>query len=916
MDKKKFLVIDGNSIMNRAFYGLLKVNMTSSVLNIHTNALFGFLNIYFMIIEKYTPDYVVVTFDLKAPTFRHKMYEEYKATRHAMPEELKEQMPVIKEILGKMNVEIMEKEGYEADDLIGTIAKQNEKNNIYTYILTGDRDSYQLISDTTSVIMTSTKQGKTEYTEYTLATLKEKYGISALQVIEVKALMGDSADNIPGVKGVGEKTAYSLIQKYDSIQYIYDNIDALDITEKLKEKLLNDKETAFLSHTLATIDTNSPINLDYNKAMLKEMNKEAIYSLFADLEFKSFIQKLDFSDIDTSKFEIKKDASIDTSVDNIVILNNENFSKHLDTLERLFSGNELPYIFNINSRYISSNIKITKKDFIAFLDVTKNSVYILDINNISQELLKDFIIKFAISPAYKIGYNIKQDILYIFSNYIDSVKNFNYDLMIAYYLLNSNSSKYSIDSILYKLFNLEFVFEDNKKENVQLSFFDDEKKEEFLSDTNIQNVISYLKGIYFSYSIMMQKLKDNDMEKLFLDIEMPLSETLAYMENNGMYIDKERLNEYDKIITENLKIIEEEIYTIAKERFNINSTQQLGSILFEKLGLPTVKKTKTGYSTDKDVLEKLEDKHEIIPKLLEYRQLNKLKTTYVDSLRGKIDIKDNRIHTTFMQTVASTGRLSSVEPNLQNIPIKLELGRKIRNFFVGENDNLIMDADYSQIELRVLAHIADDPVMINSFKDGIDIHKTTASQVFDVPINDVTQKMRSHAKAVNFGIVYGISGYGLAQNIATTTKKASEYIEKYLEKYSKIHEFMNDIVDEAKKDGYVKTLFNRRRYIPELKEKNRNIYEFGKRIAMNTPIQGTAADIIKIAMNRIYKRLKENNLNSKLVMQVHDELIIESVPSEVEIVSQILKYEMENVIKLKVPLDVDLKVAKTWYEAH
>lgn len=916
MDKKKFLVIDGNSIMNRAFYGLLKVNMTSSVLSIHTNALFGFLNIYFMIKEKYTPDYVVVTFDLKAPTFRHKMYEEYKATRHAMPEELKEQMPVIKEILKKMNIEIVEKERYEADDLIGTIAKQNEKNDIFTYILTGDRDSFQLISDMTSVIMPSTKQGKTEYTEYNITTLREKYGINPLQVIEVKALMGDSADNIPGVKGVGEKTAYSLIQKYDSIKYIYDNIDTLDITEKLKQKLLNDKETAFLSHTLATIDVNSPIYLDYDKALLKEMNKEEVFSLFADLEFKSFIQKLDFSDIDTSKFEVKNKVSIDTSVNSVVILNNDNLSNYLSALERLFNSDNLPYLFNINSRYISSNIKIAKKDFIAFLDVKENNVYILDINNISEALLKDLITKFAISPACKLGYNIKQDILYIFSNYTDRVKNFNYDLMIAYYLLNSNISKYSIDSILYKLFNLEFTFEESKKENVQLSFFDDEKKEEILSETNLQNVLCYLKGVYFSYRIMMQKLKDSEMENLFLDIEMPLSETLAYMENNGMYIDIDRLNEYDKIITQNLKIIEEEIYDIAEERFNINSTQQLGSILFEKLGLPTVKKTKTGYSTDKDVLEKLEDKHEIIPKLLEYRQLNKLKTTYVDSLRDKIDSKDNRIHTTFMQTVASTGRLSSIEPNLQNIPIKFELGRKIRDFFAGENDNLIMDADYSQIELRVLAHIADDPVMINSFKEGIDIHKTTASQVFDVPVNEVTNEMRSHAKAVNFGIVYGISGYGLAKNISTTKKKASEYIEKYLDKYNKIHEFMNNIVDEAKKDGYVKTLFNRRRYIPELKEKNRNIYEFGKRIAMNTPIQGTAADIIKIAMNRIYKRLKENNLKSKLVMQVHDELIIETVPDEINVVENLLKDEMENVIKLKVPLDVDLKVAKTWYEAH
>lgn len=918
MENKKFLVIDGNSIMNRAYYGLMRLNMTSSVLNIHTNALYAFLNIYWMILDKYTPDYVVVSFDLKAPTFRHKMYAEYKGTRHGMPDELKEQMPVIKEILKAMNVPIIEKEGYEADDILGTIAKKNEENNIFTYILTGDRDSYQLISNYTSVIMPSNKPGKTEYTEYTPELLNEKYGITPRQVIEVKALMGDSSDNIPGVKGVGEKTAYSLIQKYDNIENIYSNIDSIDVTPKVKEKLLNDKEMANLSHILATIDVNAPIEINYEKSVLGDINKKEVYKLFKALEFKKFMDKYDFSDIDDSDIIEEKKASIDINVNNIIVLNNKNMSSYLDTLEQMFLNNKIPYMFNINSKYISSNIKLDNKDFIAFYEVDKNNVYILDLENIDNNNLKEILTKFTMSNSIKLGFNIKQDILYLFNNISNDIKGFNYDLMIAYYLLNSNFSSYPIDKILDDLFNIEFKYDDNKKEDKQLSLFDiEEVQDTFLTDDNKSNITKYLKGIYYSYDIVIEKLKNVDMLELFNNIEMPLTETLACMEKNGMYIDKDKLNEFDKQITSSLNSLDIEIHELAGDKdFNINSTQQLGVILFEKLGLPIIKKTKTGYSTDKDVLEKLEDNHEIIPKILEYRQLNKLKTTYVDSLREKIDPVDNRIHTTFMQTVASTGRLSSVEPNLQNIPIRLELGRKVRSFFVGQNDNLITDADYSQIELRVLAHIADDPVMINSFKEGIDIHKTTASQVFEVPLDEVTSSMRSHAKAVNFGIVYGISAFGLAKNISTSNKKASEYINKYLEKYSGIQKFMHNIVKEAKDTGYVKTLFNRRRYIPELNNKNRNIAQFGERIAMNTPIQGTAADIIKIAMNKIYRRLKNENLKSKLVMQVHDELIIETEPYEVDKVKSIIKEEMENVITLKVPLDIDLNVGKSWYDAH
>lgn len=917
MESKKFLVIDGNSIMNRAYYGLMNLRMTSNILNIHTNALYAFLNIYWMIIDKFTPDYVIVAFDLKAPTFRHEMYKEYKGTRHGMPDELREQMPVIKEILKAMNVPIIEKEGYEADDILGTISKENEKNNIFTYILTGDRDSFQLISNLTSVIMPSNKPGKTEYTVYDIALLNEKYGITPSQVIEVKSLMGDASDNIPGVKGVGEKTAYSLIQKYGNIDYIYSNIDNIDITQKIKEKLLNDKEMASLSHTLATIDVNVPIDIDYEKANLGDINKEEVYRLFKDLEFKKFLNKFDFSDIEVNSSLDTNNEEIKVSIGEVVILNNSNISSYIGTIEQMFLNDKISYIFNINSKYISSNIKINDKDFIGFYDENNDKIYILNINEISKNIFFDIVNKFVLSNSIKLGYNIKQDILYIFSNILNNVKGFNYDLMIAYYLLNSNESNYDINKILDELFNMKFEFEEKKNQNVQMSLFDmEDNKEQFLSDIDINNIIIYLKGIYSSYNIILKKLNRQNMLELFNNIEMPLVETLAEMEKNGMYIDKSKLNEFDMKITEDLKKLEYEIYGLANERFNINSTQQLGIILFEKLGLPIIKKTKTGYSTDKDVLEQLENKHEIISKILEYRQINKLKTTYVDSLRNKIDKNDGRIHTTFMQTVASTGRLSSVEPNLQNIPIKLELGRQIRSFFVGENNNLIIDADYSQIELRVLSHIANDEVMINSFKDGIDIHKTTASQVFDVNLDEVTKEMRSHAKAVNFGIVYGISAYGLAKNVSTSRIKAQEYIEKYLEKYKGIHKFMNDIVDKAKKDGYVTTLFGRRRYIPELNEKNKNIVEFGKRVAMNTPIQGSAADIIKLAMISIYKKLKENNLKSKLIMQVHDELIVETIPREVKQVEKIIKDSMENVIKLKVPLIVDLNVANNWYDAH
>lgn len=914
---KKFLIIDGNSIMNRAYYGL-SVNMTSSYAGIHTNALYGFLNIYWMILDKVVPDYVAVSFDLKAPTFRHKMYKEYKGTRKAMPEELVEQMPVIKEILSAMNVPIMQLEGYEADDILGTVANNNTKNGIFTYILTGDKDSFQLISKTTSVIIPTTRFGKTEYSIYTPEFLKEKNNIEPYQVIHIKSLMGDTSDNIPGVKGVGEKTAYSLIEKYTTLENIYNNIEELDVTPKVRDKLLLSKDIAFLSKELATIDVNVPIEVDYEKCAFSDVNLEMLYRLFKKLEFNKFLTKYDFSkvvDSENNLFDLSETDNvpkIEFDTKNVIIIDDENIDKYTDKLNEIFNEEKISYL--INGITNEDNIYINGKNIFAIYSNIQEKVYVFNLDNLSEyknKLFNDF----ALSKSLKMGYNIKPDIRYIFTNYTNNISNFSYDLMIAYYLLNSSRSNYLIDYILNDLFKI-VVEKKTVNEEKQISLFEafDQTEDEFLNDKELSNIFTYLKAIFLSYDIVLDKLKNLNMLKLFEEIEMPLVETLAAIECAGMYIDVDKLNEFDVEITALIEKLENEIYDLAGEKFNINSPQQLGVILFEKLNLPSKKKNKIGYSTDKTVLDELTEEHPIVNKVLEYRQVMKLKGTYVDGLRDKI-ADDGRIHTTFMQVITSTGRLSSVEPNLQNIPVRLELGRKIRSFFIAQDDNIIVDADYSQIELRVLAHISNDQAMIEAFNNNIDVHKVTASQVFNVPLNEVTSTMRTHAKAVNFGIVYGISEFGLAKSIGTGRKEARQYIDSYLEKYKGIHHFMQDIVFDATNQGYVSTIFGRRRYIPELKQKNRNVVLFGERIAMNTPIQGSAADIIKIAMNNMYKKLKENNLKSKLIMQVHDELIIEAVPDELDIVKNIMKECMENVIKLKVKLQIDLNTGKSWYEA-
>lgn len=923
---KSFLIIDGNSILNRAFYGV-NARMTSKIAGIHTNAIYGFLNIFWMIQEKIKSDYVAVCFDLSAPTFRHKMYEDYKGTRKGMPDELREQLPVMKEVLSALNIPVLELEGFEADDLLGTVSAINTKNGIFTYILTGDRDSFQLISESTSVILPKSGMGKTEYSIYDTALLMENYGISPIQVIEVKALMGDSSDNIPGVKGVGEKTAYQLIQKYDNIDNIYKLLDEdkLDVTPKVKEKLSIGKDSAYMSKTLATIILDANINLDYEKCMVSDINKDATYEIFKRLEFKKFLDKFDFSDIDEEKInqnvmtnESKnyiefKDAS------NTIIINNDNIDNFICNMENILNVENISYIYNNPSlNYFLVHLGILNEFLSIYINNT-DTLYIIELGNIKNKDQKNYnkvIDLFLNSSSNKIGYNIKQDIRYFF-NFSNDIKRFNKDIMIDYYLLDATRQEYLLEYILNDIFGI--MLEENKEDKKtvkQLSFFDslEEKTTNFLSEMEISNISKATKAIFLASGHLLKKLEEEGMLRLYNEIEMPLVTTLASMEHTGMHVDKDKIKSFDIMISEKIEELTRKIYELAEEEFNINSTKQLGIILFEKLGLKGARKTKTGYSTDKEVLEGLESQHEIIPLLLEYRTLAKLKSTYVDSLASKIE-SDNRIHTTFMQTVTATGRLSSVEPNLQNIPIRQEIGGKIREFFTAEDEYMIIDADYSQIELRMLADISKDQTMIDAFNSNEDIHTITASKVFNVRPEEVTPELRRRAKAVNFGIVYGISEYGLAKNINSSSKEAKEYIQMYLEKYSKIANFMKDIVDKSKELGYVSTIFGRRRYIKEFQSKNKNIIKFGERVAMNTPIQGSAADIIKLAMNRIYNRLKENNLKSKLIMQVHDELLIECPICEVDMASKILKEEMENVIKLSVPLTVDLNVGKNWYEA-
>ena len=887
----KLLLIDGNSIMNRAFYGIMGSKMLTTKDGKYTNAIYGFLAILFKILEDLEPEYIGVAFDLKGPTKRHEIYEGYKANRKGMPEELAEQMPIIKEILKAMNIDIIEKQGYEGDDILGTLAKYGEKQGLEVTILSGDRDTFQLASDHITIRIPRTKAGKTETEDYNRAKILEEYGLEPEQLIEVKALQGDTSDNIPGVPGIGPKTAISLIQKYHTVKELYEKIEAGedDLKGKQRENIVNNKELAEISRTLGEINTQVPIEDTLEEIKTEEWDKQKVLEIFEELRFNRYIERFNLRNVaqPTNSKQEEKLEIIET--DKIPNLDGKLYY-YLQTEE------------NQNAE------DIIKKDITGISIYSNNKIYYINQNLKGQ--LKEI---FESDKVEKYGYNLAEDYIILKQQGI-TMKNIVYDAKVAAYVLNP-TSKYSLDAIArdyLEIDNAEYLQNQGIEEtNGQTSLFDEPKKQN--DNQKIINCL-YAEEIYKLSEVTTKKLEEIDSIELFKNIDMPTVEVLAEMQWNGMYLDETELEDYGQELKDRLEILTQEIYEMCGEEFNINSTKQLGEILFEKLRLPVVKKTKSGYSTDVDVLEKLKEEHPVIEKLLEYRQLMKLNSTYVEGMKPYINPKTKRIHSFFHQTITATGRISSTEPNLQNIPTRFELGKQLRKVFKPAEGSIYIDADYSQIELRVLAHISNDEHMVQAFNNGEDIHKQAASKVFNTPIDEVTKEQRSNAKAVNFGIVYGISDFGLGEQLGISRKKAKQYIEQYLEQYSGIKRFMTEVVEHAKETGYVETLFRRRRYIPELKSNNYMVRQFGQRAAMNTPIQGTAADIMKIAMINVLQELKNRNMKSKIVLQVHDEMMIEAVLEEVEEVKDILKNCMETAITLNVPLIAEVSEATNWYD--
>lgn len=896
---KKLVVIDGNSIVNRAFYGIMGSRMLQTADGTFTNAVYGFLAILFKLLDDVNPDYLAVAFDLKAPTARHKMYEGYKATRKGMPQELADQMPILKNVLKAMNITIIEKEGYEADDILGTLSVRGEKDGLEVILLTGDRDAFQLATDKVTIQIPRTKAGKTETENFDRNKVLEVYGVEPKQLIEVKGLQGDSSDNIPGVPGIGEKTALSIIQKYGSIDNLYSLIEnnSDDLKGKQREKIVQNKDLAILSRTLGTINVESPIEQTIDDLEIKEWDKQKVLEIFKELRFNRFIDRFNLNNANDVKTEIKKD------IFKIEEINDNSLLKVIDKVK-----NDKAIFFFIDLKEDENSVINKNVKSISIYNKDENVVYLYSVNDLN--ILKDV---FESDEILKCSYDLKDDYIVLKENGINP-KNFMFDIRVAGYLLNSTSNQYSLPELMRDYLNedLDNYYSDNEEKNEQINLFDSlEVKEENTLDSELAKN-AYAVGSL--YEPLNNKLKENEMLGLFNNIEMPVLEVLANMQINGMLVDKEELISFGVDLKKGLEELTAKIYELAGKEFNINSTKQLGEVLFEDLKLSVIKKTKNGYSTDVETLEKLQGEHRIIEYILEYRQLMKLNSTYVDGMVSYINSKTNRIHSSFHQTVTATGRISSTDPNLQNIPTRIELGKKLRKVFKPQDGYVYLDADYSQIELRVLAHISKDEAMVEAFNNDEDIHTQAASRVFGVPMNEVSKELRSKAKAVNFGIVYGISDFGLAGQIHSSRKQAKEYIEQYLEKYNGIKTFMDNVVEEAKEKGYVETMFNRRRYVPELKSNNFMVRKFGERASMNTPIQGTAADIMKIAMISVYRRLKECNLESKIVLQVHDELLLEVKKEELDEVKNILRESMENAAKLSVPLKVDMSTGDDWYQ--
>ena len=869
--REKIVLIDGHSILNRAFYGV--PDLTNSE-GLHTNAVYGFLNIMFKVLDEEKPEYLTVTFDVHAPTFRHKMFADYKGTRKPMAEELRQQVPVIKDVLKAMKIEIIEKEGLEADDLLGTISCMCEEKGMDVSIISGDRDTLQLATEHVKIRIPKTKQGRTEVEDYNAADVEEKYGVTPKEFIDVKALMGDAADNIRGVPGVGEKTGTKIIQQYKSIENAYEHVDELK-PPRASKNLKEFWEQAKMSKTLATIETHADIAFDVEKAKLGELYTKEAYELFQRLQFKNMLGRFEAgisaNEIEQNFREVTERAEIEKVFAE---------ARQAETAGAAFSrdpGNVLPLFAHPSGFGRIAVAYGTDKIFSIPCDMDTDMEYLFGELSRLAGTVKCFSMC-----------GLKEYLSYL----PDADSGSSFDVIVAAYLLNPLKSDYD--------------YEDVAREQLGL-----------LIDENMGQAERACYEAYTAYAaapVLKKKLEETGMDRLFREIEMPLVFTLYDMEQAGVKVEAEALKAYGDQLGTRIVELEKEIYEMAGEEFNINSPKQLGVILFEKLGMPHAKKTKTGYSTAADVLDKLAPDYPVVAKILEYRQLTKLKSTYADGLAGFIG-SDGRIHGKFNQTITATGRISSTEPNLQNIPVRMELGRLIRKVFVPKAGCVFVDADYSQIELRILAHCSGDEQLIQAYREAKDIHRMTASQVFHTPFDEVTDLQRRNAKAVNFGIVYGISSFGLSQDLSITRKEAAQYIEHYFETYPGIKRFLDDAVVHAKEKGYAVTLFGRRRPVPELKSSNFMQRSFGERVAMNAPIQGTAADIIKIAMIGVNGELKKRNMKSRLILQVHDELLIEADESEEEEVKAILKEQMEHAAELSVPLIADMHTGHSWYEA-
>ena len=886
----KLMVLDGNSIVNRAFYGVSS-NLTTRT-GQPTNAVFGFLNILNKLLDEEQPQALCVTFDRKAPTFRHLAYEGYKAQRKPMPEELASQMPILKEVLSALNIPMYELDGWEADDLIGTIAKTDERAGWDTVIVTGDKDSLQLVTDHTTVKLVSTRMGRTTTKDMTPESFREAYGFDPIHIIDLKALMGDASDNIPGVKGIGEKTAMALLAQQPSIDGLYANLDQMDVKPAARKKLVEGEGDARMSYDLATIHTDAPIAFKPEDNLCQKPDEPKLYQLFLDLEFAKLIDKYHLT-APQGEGQAEETADLPCTCTSETVTDRA----RMEELLALWRTKERVDVLALPS------LDVVCVECWLSPEESHAAIFRAD----SLDCYNDFLKGLFAPDVKKASHGVKALCRALLAEGI-APGGFVFDTEVAAYLLAPADGSYDLEKLGLTYYNHQFP-----------------KAADYLADgafgpladlaVSCGAITSHCALIGALVDTLTQRLKELGMWELYQTVDLPLCPVLAEMETEGFLVDRKALAQFGDMLSGRIQTAQKNIFDLAGEEFNINSTQQLGRILFDQLGLPPVKKTKTGYSTNADVLDKLRGSHPIIQEILDYRQLTKLKSTYVDGL-GKVIGPDGRIHTCFQNTVTATGRLSSTEPNLQNIPIRTELGAQLRKMFVAPAGRVLVDADYSQIELRLLACMAGDQTMIDGFNSGEDIHRITASQVFGVPQEEVTPQMRRSAKAVNFGIVYGISPFSLSQDIGVTVAQAKEYMEKYFQHYSGVRAYMDGVVARAKADGYVTTLFARRRWVPELKSSNFNTRSFGERVALNAPIQGTAADVIKAAMIRVRDRLLAQGLKGRLVLQVHDELIVECPQEEAEAVQRLVKEEMEAVVSLPVPLVADTAAGKSWADAH